>query len=245
MKRACHRVALALVLTLGSAAGARAAGDPVRLRASPPLAHGQAALPRIAAPADDAAAARINRALATSDKRFKAAAAACGNGDAERTVTASLAGARFLGLVAQDSWFCGAYPDTGTLALVYDLTSGRPVNWAALLPSGLAIQGSIDSHFDGTPIGMMRSKALTTLYWDTIKADPDAKDCEAIVTADDVAFQAWPDAKADAVALEPASLPHAEKACAITALVPTAALRRLGANAALLDDIDAAHARAK
>lgn len=243
MTRAGCAVALAACLAIMPFGGV-AHADAVVLKASPRLAKSIDAFPRIVAPPGNAAAQRINQGLAALDKSFRASAADCGGGNAERAVAVTLAGARFLSLVASDSWFCGAYPDTGTLALVYDLETGRPVNWAALLPASLGLKTTIDSHFDGTRIGMLRSPALSALYWSAIKDGPDAEDCRDVVTDDDVAFQAWPVASDDAVVLQPASLPHAVKACAIMAALPTAMLRRMGANPALLDDIDAAHARA-
>jgi hypothetical protein len=238
--------AICLAVTLPFAGPASLAAErhqPVTVKTPPKLHKSIAAWPRVVASSGDAAAARINAALTTLDKRFVAAAAQCGQFDAQRKVDVTLAGERFLSLVAQDSWYCGAYPDTETLALVYDLGSGRPVNWLALLPHAWTLQATADSTFDGTTIGMIKSQALSTAYWSYAKRGKDAGDCESVIVDQDVAYQAWPDAKADAVVLQPANLPHVVAVCASPVEVPTAKLRQMGASAALLDDIDAAHAR--
>lgn len=237
---------LSLVFALLLATGTTRADETpavVVLKAVPPLHKSIAAFPQIAAPDSDGAAKRINLALAQLDKKFLEAAAGCGKYNAQRQVETTLAGARFLSLVTRDSWFCGAYPDDDRLAMVFDLKSGRPVNWPALLPKSLSIVGTSDSYFDGTKIGMIGSKKLAKLYRDVVKSNPSAEECDSLLEMSDLTFQAWPDAAAGGIALHPSDLPHASKVCAITAVVSTATLRRMGADTALLDDIDIMHAR--
>ena len=54
------------------------------------------------------------------------------------------------------------------------------------------------------------------------------------------AMMAWLDAKAGGLAVE-FDLAHAVQACADTVIIPTATLRREGAEPVLIDALDAAH----
>jgi hypothetical protein len=210
------------------------------------LAKDNASLPRIAAP--DAAGARINAALTKVDANWRAFQKDCrtqgptDQSSTNRSVEVAMAGPGFLSLVVHYGYDCGgAYPDTGAVALVYDLVTGRPVNWQKLLPARLAKTASLDSAGDGTMIGQIASPDLHALYRKVAGPGED-KDCAEVLADPDLTFQLWPDAKAGGVALEPASLPHVVKACAATAVIPTASLRKLGADKGLLDAVDAAHA---
>jgi hypothetical protein len=203
-----------------------------------------AAFPRIAADTSDATA-RINRALAAADDRSRAFVKECAAQEGEgstsvmRTIRVTMRGPRYLSFVATDYFDChGAHPDTDTVALVYELKTGAPVNWGALLPAALIGKAAIDTAGDGTRLGMASSAALQQLYLKGHKIDPD---CVEPLSEPGLEFIFWPDAEQGGLAIQPASLPHVVAACGDSMTIPLARLRQLGAKAELLDAIQAAH----
>ena len=240
-------VPLAFTAALGLGAAANAAGT-VQLTHPPKLTSGDAALPKIAAPVTPATA-KINAALARIDARWIKASRDClGHAkpqDAEmtRSVETPMLGPRYLTIVAHDSASCAeaAYPQAWTLALVYDLDTGRPVNWEKLLGT-LVDSAVIDSAGDGTPIGVITSNTLHDLYVKAVapRQDPGMRvQCANILEDETMQFQVWPDAAKGGLVLQPSSLPHAVAACGDAAVIPLAKLRRLGVDAGLLDAIAA------
>ncbi len=218
----------ALALTLLLATDASAA-EPLRL--TKPASS--SAFPRIATPGGPAAA-KINAALDRLDRRWAGFVRECRAGgkdnEAGRSVRVTLAGPRFLSLVANDEESCGgAHPDISTLALVYDLGAGRPVDWKPLLGPRLVTETSADTVIDGTTIGMIGSKTLRDLYVRTDKPD---KDCAEALADPGLHFVAWLDGKRRALVIQPV-LPHVVAACADDAAIPAVDLRRLGADPAL------------
>jgi hypothetical protein len=222
-----------------AAALALAAAAPA-IRLSTP---GKGELPRILAPST-AATSRINGALAVLDRRWAAYARDCRAGgrdnEATRAVEVAMAGPQFLSVVAHDDESCGgAHPDTSRTALVYDLDTGRPVDWRRLLGPRLVASTSTDSVIDGTRIGMVSSPELQALY---LKAARPSKDCEDVVSDPDLSFQVWLDAKKASVVIEP-QLPHVVAACGELGAIGIAALRREGADPSLLAALSAAAPR--
>ncbi len=221
----------------------------VSLTQPPPLAKGLPALPRIAGPATPAAA-RINTALTKEDASWRAFIKECRdqagpNFDLERSNQVAMAGPAYFALTIGYSYDCGgAHPDAGTIALVYDLATGAPVNWSRLLPKSLIDSVSTDSAGDGTTIGLIASKALQKLYARAALAHGDADfkaNCADVVNGDGLTFQVWPDAKAGGLMLVP-DLPHVVLACGDPQVIPTQILKNLGVSAPLLAAIEAAHA---
>ena len=241
VKILCHAVFLLLLL---SAAPAWAAGGAVTLVKQPKIA-GADAFPRIATPKDEAEK-RINAALDRQDSQLRKGVAACrANGKHtswERTVTAPMTGPFYLSLIAADYLDCGgAHPDTGQLVLVYDLQTGRPVNWTRLLPPDLAATVALDDAADGTKIGTVTSPKLLALYKAGYPAGEDRVTC--LDAIGDGPFVLWPDAKARGLDVAPSSLPHVMAACGEIVTIPVADLRHLGVDTRLTDAIDAAHAK--
>lgn len=121
----------------------------------------------------------------------------------------------------------GGTTDLATKVLGFDLATGEPIDWPRLLPPG----------FHG-------SDAEAGLYLKALKQDDpdDAAQCGDF--ARNSAFQVWPDAKAGGIAFQPGAggVPSAEAGCVLSEVIPTAKMRQLGANPALLKDLDAAHA---
>ena len=220
----CWALVLALVLATGVSAA-----EPVRL-ARPAKAS---AFPRIAAP-QTPATAKINAALTRLDRRWAGFVKACGAGgkdaNAERRVETTMAGPRFLSLVARDEQLCGgAHPDTDTLPLVYDLEAGRPVDWRKLLGPRLVTAIATDTVIDGTTVGEIASGTLQGLYVRGAKPDGD---CSEVLGDPGLKFVAWLDGRKRGLVIEPV-LPHVTRACGDEQTIGLADLRRLSAEPAL------------
>ncbi|WP_267354386.1 MULTISPECIES: hypothetical protein [unclassified Methylobacterium] len=229
----------------------------VTVAAQPELKPGLAAMPQIAAPADDAER-RINAALKRLDGNVRKAARSCqadggANSSWTRTIRTPMRGPRFLSVEISDDMFCGgAHPSTGLMAIIYDLTTGAPVDWTKLLPPALTGKVALVEGMDGTKMVTLASKRLHALYLEryrpktgAAKRDGDDDACRTVVQdtsmGDPPAMMAWPDAKAGGLAVQ-YDLPHYAQACADTVVIPNAVLRREGAQPVLTDAIEAAHA---
>ncbi len=211
-------------------------------------------MPLIAEPADDAER-RINAALLRLDGNVRKAAACKAEGGAhswwERTVDTTMRGPRFLSLTITDNVFCGGgHPNASTMAIVYDLTTGAPVDWTTLLPPALTGTVSLAIGADEAKMVTLASKRLYALYLKGYrprmgdrKVDGDDEECrEAAAQAGSgglPAMMAWLDAKAGGLAVQ-FDLPHAIQACADPVVVPVATLRQEGAKLLLTDALDAA-----
>jgi hypothetical protein len=144
---------------------AQAADRAVHLQVRQPVLPDVAAMPLIAGPTDDAER-RINTALQRLDATVRKAAGACKDSDGksgwQRSVDATMRGPGFVSLLITDTVDCGgAHPDSGVMAIVYDLRTGTPVDWTKLLPPGLTGVPSLDSGEDGTKTVRLASARLT------------------------------------------------------------------------------------
>jgi hypothetical protein len=245
---ACAAAALFLALP------ARAADWTVQLQTPPPIAKEAAAMPLIVNPSDDAER-RINAALKRLDGNLRRAIADCrardGAGEWVRKVEPTMRGPGYLSFVIRDMAFCGgAHPSIGTMSIVYDLRTGAPVDWTRLLPPSLTGKVGLTEGIDGTKMVTLASHQLYSLYLDgydrasrmpgTDIAAEDLATCkEAVQEAPDPPMMVWLDAKSGGVAVQ-FDLPHAVQACAVPVVIPLATLRAAGANAALVDAIEAA-----
>lgn len=233
-----RRVLAVLAITILMAAAP--AGRPVRLKTLPPVAPGIAAFPRVVATPGDAAAARINRALALADRQ-----PGCGDhkGSWNRRVTATMRGPRYLSLFASDDWYCGGpYPGTNQVALVFDLMTGTPIDWKRILPPALVERAAPDPGGTEADPVLITSRALWKIYAKAATLPTD-KECAAVL-ADPAGLgtrlMLWPDAEAAGLVVQQADFPHVVKACGppITLAVPE--LRKLGVAPAFIDAIEEA-----
>eukprot|EP01037_Dinobryon_pediforme_P014092 gene14092-14211_t len=204
-----HFGAVFMVLPL-MAGAALAAEAPVQLTVPHDLAKDLAAFPQVSG--RDAIADKINAALTKLDKKVLKARAECvttKNADWSRNIDVTMRGPRFLSYQINDSLSCSgsAHPDTASFALVYDLTTGSPVDWARLLPKSLVETTSLDSAADGTKIGVVGSKLLSKIYIEGLGKDIDA-DCKEALSSADLTFILWLDAKKKGVSVQTVSLPH-------------------------------------
>ena len=249
--RAAELVPSALCLLVAPLAIAQAADRAVTLRAPAEVAEGLGAMPRILAPADSAEA-RINKALDSLDamavKGLKGCKAPDGTpGGDSRNVTSPMRGPGFLSLVIADSAACGGpHPNNGTMAIVYDLTTGAPVDWAKLLPAALVGKQALRENWDGVRMVTLSSARLLALFKKAYRrGDGDQADCLRAID-DEIAggppqMSAWLDAKSEGLAVQ-FDLPYAVQDCGVPAIIPAAELKRLGASPRLLKALGAARA---
>ena len=242
------RFGSAVLLVCVCAAGAsRAADRAVHLRVPPPVAKGIAAMPQIVDPADDAER-RINAAVKRLDVSVANAARDCNGHDWQRSIDVPMRGPGFLSFVVTDSWICEgtAHPDSETFSIVYDLVSGRPVDWAHLLPASLTGKQALEAQMDGTKIVTLASERLFQLYMDgygagqASGADLDACKQALKEAASDgpPAMMVWLDGKQHGLAVEISDLPHAVAVCETPVTIPATVLRAEGAQPALLTALD-------
>ncbi|HEY1427606.1 MAG TPA: hypothetical protein VGF50_13115 [Caulobacteraceae bacterium] len=233
---------VACFLTLG--ASAAPAGVQRLQQHLPPIAKDNESLPRLAG-ALTPAGQRVNLGLAKLDASWRAFRRDCK--ETTRSVKVTMLTPRMFGLLVSDDTSCGAHPSEGQMALVYDLDTGRPVDWAKVLGPRLVKSSTIDSAIDGTNIGfVVATPALHDLYLRQVKAERAgdaswATDCADALADPDLAFEVSPDTKADGLVIWPGDLPHVIQACGDPVTAPTATLRKLGADARFLDEVDAAH----
>src|ERR1035438_9762161 len=148
---------LAFVAAFFAAIAASQAADAVSLKLVPvkQLRKGVDAWPPIVNPANPAEQ-KVNATLTRLNVRLQKALSECdassledmkGAGrpqkewaaavaeDWSRKVVVTMDGPRFLSLVATDEYVnCGgAHPDSDTMAMVFDMTTGTPVSWPAMV----------------------------------------------------------------------------------------------------------------
>jgi hypothetical protein len=230
----------ASLFALALAAAPAAAGAPVRLRHPPDLAEDVAAYPRLVG--GSAAVAKINRALDAADATTRRGARQClrdaPDGEWLQGVDTPLLGAHFVAFMAHGSFSCGgAHPDFIAAAMVFDLATGARVDWNALLPARLRAAPGPGAATLGRD--RIASPGLTALFRDQAASDIADADCQEAFAHEPLTFLAWPDSKARGLALAAANLPHAVAGvCGEAVIVPVAALKRLGFDAALVRDIE-------
>ncbi len=231
--------ALAAIVAVALTSASAEAGQPARLKPSPPIRPGVAAFPHLMAERGQASA-RINRSIAKADRA--AVADVCK--DFHRTVRVTMRGPRYLSLLANSDWSCGAYPARSQNALTFDLASGRPPDWKAILTPALVDKVIVPTDGDDAAARLIESPVLWKLYLNRARAMN--KDC-ADVYADPgplgTRMKVWPDAKANGLTLQASGWPHVVQACAVAIVVPLPALRALGVGAAFLKAVDEAHRR--
>ena len=229
----------AATLVLLTAGSAYAADRAVHLQVPPPLVEAAAAMPQIAAPVDDAER-RINAAVQRLDATARKAIAGCKlddgkPGDWERAIDVPMRGPRFLSFVITDTVYCGgAHPDSSTMAIVYDLRTGAPVDWTRLLPPSLTGKMTLQAGPDGTKMVTLTSKRLYALYLDFYPRAQSADCKDAVRSSEPPAMMAWLDAKGSGLAVQ-FDLSHVVQACAEPVTIPLATLRAEGAQPDLLD----------
>jgi hypothetical protein len=131
--------------------------------------------------------------------------------------------------------------------LVYDLSSGVPVDWAKLLPVSFATTSAASAGADGTARRSVASPWLKELYIKFAhETDADfPQECDDVLQQTDLNFILWPDVKTNGLVLQQTDLPHVSAACGPSATIPMATLRKIGVDTGLLHAIEAGHKAAK
>lgn len=247
------------MISLGACLPASSADHQVRLQAPSEIAKDLSAMPLIAGPVDDAER-KINAAVSHLDASARKAAAACkvegGTGSWwERGVNVTMQGPRYLSYDINDNTSCGgAHPNTSTMSIVYDLTTGSPIDWIALLPPSLTGSLALVAGADGTKMVTLSGRTLRALYLTgyrprtgDLKKDADDDECRQAVADAGIGdgasgLMVWLDAKQSGLVAQ-FDLAHADQACADSVTIPAAALKVEGAQAILVNAIEAAHAQ--
>ncbi|GLS19405.1 hypothetical protein GCM10007874_24220 [Labrys miyagiensis] len=237
MKFSCRSLLLSVAVTL--AAGGLSQAQTVKLIPQPDLAEGIASFPHLAPEAPYAA--KINAALDKIQSGAPALANDCktdsGESAFERSIDVTMQGPRFVSFVVQDEFSCGAHPDSSQAAFVYDLTTGKPVDWPHLLPPAMAGKAVRDTADADVVVGLLRSPVLTRAYVESLKASGVSDECNDVYDQTEFRFMLWPDAREHGLVLDQNGLPHVAQACGGPVTLSLDKLRKLGVDRKLIDAI--------
>jgi hypothetical protein len=230
-----------------SVLAASAAFSTLQLQSPSPIAKEAAAMPLIVNPSDDAER-RINAAVKRLDANLRKAIRECkgpnnGTPNWVRKIEPTMTGPSYLSFVTRDTSFCGGpYPSIGTMAIVYDLRTGAPVDWTRLLPPSLTGQVALVTLASPRLYSLYLSGYAHALQMagNDIAAEDLASCKEAVQETANPPMMVWLDAQSGGMAVQ-FDLSHAVQVCAVPVVIPVAVLRAEGANPDLLDAIDAAH----
>ena len=246
--------AAALLATLACNVGAQSS---IAVGKAKPLRKGVDALPMVA-PEDTSAANRANATLTRLNDRMIRQLKECdadylqslkdlGAGakgqrfvadDWTRTVEVTMAGPRYLSLLVTDEANCGgAHPNSGQMALVFDMTTGAELNWMRTIATQAHASTYADTRLDGGTLVALVIPELAKRY--IAAADADCKDA----FGEQLSFLLWPDAKDGTLVAEPFDLPHVVQACANPIGLSMADARKLGFGEDLLSMIEQAHGK--
>jgi hypothetical protein len=242
-----------LAVKAQEAAAAHFRVDPVRQ-----LRKGVDAWPLIANPVTPAER-RVNATLTLLNTGLQSSLRDCDNGaraemrqigavetgqdpaadDWERKVKVTMTGPRFFSMVATDDTSCGeAHPNSDTIAMVFDMTTGTLVNWVDLVAKSAGATAGGDTAYDGTRIGALVLPAFQKI--NIAAANADCKDA----FENPQSFLIWPDAKHGTLVAEAIGVPHVVQACAEEIPLTMEQARKLGFDESLVSAIEQAHARA-
>ena len=212
------------------------------------------ALPRLK-PQAGVASEPINRAFARFDADARSSIKECAatakemnapaGGSFTREVAVPMTGPNFLTVRMGDETYCGgAYPNASITGITYDLSTGRPVDWVALLGPNLGGTTDVDQK-TGKPTGYLTSPALFHLW---MKArgpsndEPGNEDCRGTPQEATGPLEVWADAAGGGIAVQSLDVVHATAVCGRPAVIPVGVLRNKGVSARLLDSIAAGKA---
>jgi hypothetical protein len=227
------------------------AADSIVLSKPPVLRKNVAAMPLIRNPESEEHQ-RINLSLKKIDATMLSTLAECDRdysnfaqmtdnqhaeqshrGDWTRKVAVTMAGPRYLSYLIKDSNFCGgAHPNFSESALVFDLKTGSPVNWTAVLGRESKLQPADD--WISIPAQQVVNKSLKAFYAEHLSDD----ECRKIVSEDDdLSLLIWPDAKLRKLVLG-SNLRHVVEACAEHVTLSAEEARQLGFSDTFLQTIE-------
>jgi hypothetical protein len=258
-----------LALAASALAFAQSPGPALRLDPQPELAPGVEAFPRLvdarlagrgigsrgvrgggatggATGADPSAAggvARINGALDRAQQRMWANAKDCRDDSnhlaVSRWIDVTMLGPRFFSVVDHREYGCGLSPTESATPFVFDLETGRAVDWLRLLPPSFHAEGVLDTEPGLGTLGLVQSGALSKLYVDAAEDGAEA-DCKHAFDGIQLNFYLWPDAGQRALLVDQAQLPDAQRACGSPLTLSLAQMRQLKFAPALVDALASA-----
>lgn len=228
--------------------GARSA-----LQFSPDLAEDFGSLPRVAG--DTPQTRAINAALDRVDARDRENRASClemkpwnDNVEWGRTVDAPMTGPRYVSIVMSQGDYCGgAHPWWNRTALVFDLETGRLIDWTAWLPAEMATPIKAEEADRWVRPAFLESPSLKAWFAERVLAGMDEygrRECSELYAEDqrdEWGLTAWPDAKGGGLTLQSAGLVHADMGCHGDVLMPLSELKRRGVAPELVEAIEAGH----
>jgi hypothetical protein len=242
-----HRLpALALILLAHPAVATPA---PVPLIYAPPTVPGLAALPRLAA--SDTAAESINAALAAIEAHKIHFARGClvsPRSDYSFSFEVTLQGPEYLSILTTDDFYCdgAAHGSWFNSVLLFDLTTAAAVEPLSLLPDEVRPMPYVPGSSGGVRV-QPEMTALTELYIQLLPTAPPNEyaalnhlDCAAILRSEGHDFQVWPDAKAQALMLQPVGLAYFFSSCIAPVEVPLPLLQQLHAPPRLIRTLQVA-----
>jgi hypothetical protein len=175
------------------------------------------AFPRILSGVSSKVRVKINKALNRRDLQLIQSIKECiamaegGGYWWSRTISVTASGPRFLSLVAHDDAFChGAHPFYNTIAEVFDLTTGDPVDFPSLFPQMKITEIQMDPDSGGGRL--ISSPYIRDRYLEYIKNQPD-QDCWQDGSLAGFNFFAWIDGRSDGLVVKP-ELPFSAAFCA-------------------------------
>ena len=220
---------------------------PAVLEPGKALAEGVDGFPRVKAGAGvtEELAGRIDRQLDQIEAKLRANIRLCAKAQRElkqqpnysRSVSVTMAGPNYLSLVADDEMDCGgAHSQDQQLALVYDLRTGRPLDWLTVLPSPAT--GGLGSSYEGVKVGTVQWPLLLTRELQTADLDCRSQWEPGKGLDTGQSFLMWLDVKQDAVVASPVLLNHFDSAmCGQPVILKEGEARRLGVKADVLDSL--------
>ena len=178
---------------------------------------------------------KINAALAKIDQAQGGDECTTSGGPGyTRAIEVTMQGPRFVSFVVAEEWLCGAHPEEHQSAFVYDLTTGKPVDWTKMLPPRVAGKATVDGFT--IRVGTLSSAVLRREY---IAQNENSADCRDIYADTEFHFLLWPDAKTHGLVIDQNDLPHIAAACGGPVTLSPAKLRALGIGKPLLDILSA------
>ncbi len=211
------------------------------------------ALPRVGLETPQARA--INAALDRIDTRDRENRAMCLEAKTEndnvqwgRSVEAPMMGPRFVSLVVSQGEYCGgAHPNWARYPLVFDLETGRLIDWRGVLPANMIVALNDQDADRWVRAAYLQSPRLKAWFAERALAGMDPRsreDCGYLYGEDEHnswGLEIWPDAKAGGLTLQTAGLAHAETGCLAEVVMSLDEMRRQGVRPDLIEAIDTAH----
>ncbi len=158
-------------------------------------------------------------------------------GDWERKVEVTMTGPRFVSVVATDTFiFCGgAYPDSDRIAMVFDMATGDPVDWTAMIAKSASASSLADSGYDGTNFVVLLLPGLEKI--NLASASPE---CKGAFDYQQM-FVIWPDAQKEQLVAIASGLPHVVSGCEQEIHLTMEQIRALGFDETIIGSIESAH----